>query len=618
MTFRRRFELRSEILGIGLAAFGTSLLFTIADAPSAYAQSSVDVPALIKLAEQKPEEMDRGEWKEKRRDAARKLAASKDKRAVPVLSKIAAEETFDIIGEIAIEGLGQIGDSSAAPTLQKIAADASRDKKQRDLATKALGRLGVKPTVTEKPIEKPVEKIPLATEPLQPSNKVVPTPVKEPVVTEPSTPPVDTATEPTTPPDTGLAAGGLGVAQTFTGETVAAITAPEFTDDNLAITDRLTFAIGGASLGYDSVRKRTAFNADVAASYARRVEQTSRAYGYGGDARVVTGYINPDGPSKSKGAQVVLSGGGEYRFYGGPGLYGVGRGKASAQLTYLSIVQNDPNDDPFKDVRTAADLGLALGVGYGRVVDMGSRIAVTRIEQALRNNRALGKSIDDATAVSLQRIWWSHRKASSGQSVLLATVAALRAAGVLLGEPDVATTYEILNVLRDPQLVDRFRGFDIDLTFGESYLVREDTPENPMVDKGRVEQIFLRGQYGRQLSDNLDLGGEAFARLRVLAAENTPAPYAAGIAATLRRFTYNSAGDPIGTIDARANAAISNDDRMDTNAGLSVGAELGFTYWLNQASGLRVAANASFDSGELFIGAKIDASYGLLRAAIAR
>jgi len=111
-------------------------------ASTAHAQG-VDVPCLIKLIENQPSDMDRSTWKEKRRDAARKIVQSKDKRGVPVLIKLVETETFDIIGEIAIEGLGNLGDASAVPTLQKIANDNAREKSQRELAKKALAKLGV-------------------------------------------------------------------------------------------------------------------------------------------------------------------------------------------------------------------------------------------------------------------------------------------------------------------------------------------------------------------------------------------------------------------------------------------------------------------------------------------
>src|SRR5688572_17146522 len=123
----------------------------------AHAQNA-DVTAQIKLIENQPGDMDRAVWKEKRREAARKLIQSKDKKAVPTLIKLADTETVDIIGEIAIDGLGNMGDQSAVPVLQKIANDPARDKAQRDLAAKSLKKLGTTTTAPPKPPEpKPPE-----------------------------------------------------------------------------------------------------------------------------------------------------------------------------------------------------------------------------------------------------------------------------------------------------------------------------------------------------------------------------------------------------------------------------------------------------------------------------
>src|SRR5687768_5248958 len=116
-----------------------------AAAPEVHAQPA-DVPALVKLIENQPGDMDRTTWKGKRRDGARKRGQSKDRRAVPTLIKLADGETSDIIGEIAIEALGNLGDQSAVPVLQKIAADPAREKIQRDLARKALGKLNASAT----------------------------------------------------------------------------------------------------------------------------------------------------------------------------------------------------------------------------------------------------------------------------------------------------------------------------------------------------------------------------------------------------------------------------------------------------------------------------------------
>ena len=60
---------------------------------------SADVPGLIKLVQNQPNDMDRSTWKEKRRDAARKLAESKDRRAVPVRSTYFAFSTMQYSGD---------------------------------------------------------------------------------------------------------------------------------------------------------------------------------------------------------------------------------------------------------------------------------------------------------------------------------------------------------------------------------------------------------------------------------------------------------------------------------------------------------------------------------------
>ncbi|MBZ0235325.1 MAG: HEAT repeat domain-containing protein, partial [Deltaproteobacteria bacterium] len=125
----------------GIAAASIVIVAGGAEVRVAHAQE--DVGALIQLVEKQPDGMDRTTWKEKRRDAARKLVASGDRRAVPVLVRVAEGESFDIIGEIAIEGLGRLGDPSAVPALERIAGDSSRDRAQREMARKALAKLGV-------------------------------------------------------------------------------------------------------------------------------------------------------------------------------------------------------------------------------------------------------------------------------------------------------------------------------------------------------------------------------------------------------------------------------------------------------------------------------------------
>jgi hypothetical protein len=561
------------------------LIAALLVASTAHAQG-VDVPGLVKLIENQPSDMDRPAWKEKRRDAAKKLAQSKDKKAVPELIKLADTETFDIIGEIAIEGLGNLGDASAVPTLQKIVNDPARDPHQKDLAKKALARLGGSTAAPPPPPEKA---------PPPPETITAPAP-------EATTPPPETTTT-AAPPTSGL----LGPAPS---NELPAL--PEVDDDVIASTERLTFASGTASFAYDTLRKRLDFDADIAGSYQRRVEKEKMAYGYDASAHVISGVINPDGTAQQRGAEVVAQGDGEARFYAGH-IYGVGKAVGALQMNYVSDVDNDGNAVKF--THTYGDLQIALGGGYGRVVDVGAAIRVRRLSRALDANRALGKPIDAATSKKLQLTWWALRGERTTYRALVATVAVLREAGILLQEPDAGLTYEILNVLRDTQLYVRPSGFDAQLTFGEGYL---DRPFGNTAS-GRVEQLLANAGYALQLDeDKLQVVGNAYIQARLFAPDNEPSPWAAGSSWAMTRFAYGEHGDPFGALDISANVMLSDDGGMMSQTQLRVAGELGFTYWINQAGGLRLAGQVAEDRGALFLGASLQATYGLLDGTFAR
>jgi hypothetical protein len=559
-----------------------------------------DVPGLIKIIQAQPKGMDRTEWKEQRRDAARKLAETKDKRAVPVLVQLADTETFDIIGEIAIDGLGELGDPVAIPELQKIAADSTRDAGQREKAKKALARLGAAPSGG--------------------NGGGGATAGAEAGAGGASG--GGTGTEGaggSTGASAGAGSASATAPATSTADLLGGSAAPDLPplpavpDDALAASERVTFATGTANFGYDTVRKRLDFDADVAGSYAKRIERPTFAWGVDADAHVVAGLINPQGDAQSRGTQIVAHGDGEARFYRGS-IYGVGKAAADLQLDYVS--DDDGNGNTFKSTQVWSDLEVAVGAGYGRVLDVGAAIRVRRLARALDAAKALGKPIDAATAKKLQLAWWALRGERTTYRSLLATVAILREAGVLLGEPDAGLTYDILDVLRDTQLYARPSGIDAQLSFSEGFLQR---PDMPMIENGHIEQLLAQVGYGKQLDDDLlEVSGTAFARAVVFGAAGTPAPRAVGATATVRRFTYAAHGDPIGALDLTGTVGLSTDDQMQSDTSLLVGAELGFTYWLNQASGLRLAADVTENNGVLTIGANLQATYALLDGTFAR
>jgi hypothetical protein len=334
----------------------------------------------------------------------------------------------------------------------------------------------------------------------------------------------------------------------------------------------------------------------------------------------------------NRGVQVTVDGGGEIRFYKNK-IYGVGKAAAGLQVNYISAVTDEP-DQTIKDTRMYADIQVALGVGYGRVIDVGSAIRVRRLARILDAARALGKQIDEPTARKLQLAWWGLRGERSMYRAMVATVAILREAGILLGEPDAGLSYEILTVLHDNQLALRPSGLDVQVAFGEGYLIRPEINDmddgTPNVNqRGRVEQLLLSAGYGKQIAeDKAEISGTAFGRLRLFSdSENPdgsiaqPAPWAFGATGRLRRFAYGDHGDALGALDLSGTVIASSDGctgmDCESTRGLRIAGEIGFTLFMNQASGIRLAGTVAQDSGELFIGGTLTATYGLLDGAFA-
>lgn len=592
----------------GIAAAGIVLI-----AGAAEVRAQEDVGALIQLVEKQPDGMDRATWKEKRREAARKLVASGDKRAVPVLVRVAEGESFDIIGEIAIEGLGKLGDPSAVPALERIAGDSSRDRAQRELARKALAKLGVKPG--------------------------------------------GGGTTPPPPPDTGTGTGadsgsgaGTGTGAGSRNDVVVDVRAtpeardpilgaapsgaiegtPAWDDDVLAASESLTFVVGAASLSFDTLRDRMTFDVDAEGAYARRVERERSAWGVGVDADVLAAMFNPtDAPDRAGSRMVVVdvTGLGEYRAYAASGLYGVGQAGANFRLHYLGIIQDDPADD-LRDGRLAADLGVAIGAGHGRLLDAGTRMRAQQLAAVLERARALGRPIDDSLARRLQATWWALRRDRTGYRQLTATVAVLREAGVLLGEPDAGTTYELLEVLRDPSFDRRPSGVDVQVLVAESFLMRQarfgdgsltpgDVCGEPLGSSTgcRFETALVRARAARQLG----LANDAIVTLDgryQLTGDVTP--WQVEASGRWRRFVHGDHAELVGTFDVGAALIASDDGGMNSDLGARVMGELGWTWQLNRASGIRVAATGAYESGAVFLGASLEASYGFLDAGFAR
>ena len=86
----------------------------------------------------------------------------------------------------------------------------------------------------------------------------------------------------------------------------------------------------------------------------------------------------------------------------------------------------------------------------------------------------------------------------------------------------------------------------------------------------------------------------------------------------MTRFAYGEHGDPFGAFDLTGIVQLSGPDRMNEDKGLSITGQLGFTLLMNQASGIRLAAQVTEDAGTFQIGAQLQGTYGLLDGTFAR
>ncbi len=549
-------------------------------AGAARAEDPADVEGLISLVQTKPEGMDRAVWKEKRREAARELGRLGDTRAVPVLVEVVKTEKFDIIAEIAIEALGRLGDERAVPALREVYHDTSRDKYVREAAATAMRRIGVNPNAEGG---------------------------KKKSGTGTGTKPRDLATGST----------GSGVLGDSARTDIPK--GPAFGDDVIAASERLTFATGALALEYDTQTEITTLDGDVRATYERITEKNKIGYSWGVDAALAAGVLDEQGDdSISQALAFAALARAEARGYANDEDTWFGHVTAAAGVTATGIKTSNQVGQDIEELREGAELHFGFGLGYGRAIDVGEGLRLRRIEKVLADGRVLGRPITPDLAVRILRTWWALRGEQGAYKRLVATVAILRDAGVLLGEPDAGTTYKILAVLLDGQLDHRLSGIDVRIGLGESVRFRDgEAVDAGIVEEGRFESTFLIARYGLQAkSGTQELVGTAFASKRLLAEDTDPSPWSADVEVAWRKYFYSDAFDPIGALEFTGAAGASDsdidDDQDNGGIGTRVLGSVGWVWIPNRASRFALAGNVRLESGEIFVGVTFEATYGLL------
>lgn len=560
------------------------------------------VDDLIALLSKKPSGMSSDTWREKRREAARELGRLGDKRAVEPLIKIVETEKFDAILEIAIEALGRLGDKRAVEPLRRIWRDEGRDRYVRQAAADALRSLGEDPEGERPPPE--------------------PEPEPEP---EPARTP---ARAPAASPTTGaLGATEAAEPEEDDGAALEVVDVPEasrFGADVIAASERFTFAVGSLALTYDSLLDQPQLSGNASARYRRGLEKPS--FGYSVDAGVAFAGGAQDrdfeaSDTSSFAFTLAAVGATEMRFYlGRPGgLFAHVEGGVGLEAQGVVIETAMPGNADFDEFLPSLDLTLGLGGGWGRTVDVGSRLRLKRVEAVLRRARLLGRPIHADVAARVETAWWNLRGELGSWRRLKATIQILREAGVLLQEPDPITVYQLLRVLEDGQLDERLDGWDVRVGVGELFLGRDDVGADDGFALGRQEIAFVRARVARQLTaSDAELVATGAASYK-LSGDDALAPfvmdYLAAFELTWRKYFHGVAWDPRGALEFGARVGASDlDTDDDFGPATLLGARVGYTIFPNRASRLTMSGDVSLVNDTLFVGIRLGGTFALLPA----
>ncbi|MCA9664829.1 MAG: HEAT repeat domain-containing protein, partial [Myxococcales bacterium] len=368
------------MLSLRLAALLAALSLVTALPSSAQAQSRRE--KLLKLLSGRPKGMSVDTWREQRREAARELGRLKERRAVPTLLSIIAKERFDVILEIAIDSLGEIGDKRAIGPLRKLLGDPSLDSYVRDAAAGALKKLRGGGSSGNGGGRKPKGG--------------------------------GHGRKPKGGGGSGKPKGGNGGGGSTGDEKkdpfgkLVELKLPELAATEIARVTQIDIVAGNGALSWDAASQLTTAGFSLAARYLRQHER--RALGYTIDAATDFAFTLVDPP----GEDATWTLGHNLRVFPEIRAYPFGRdvpklfGQISAGFGYGLALSQIPAATE-KRFNFNANVSIGGGPGYGRIIDIGQRIRLRRLAWVLRKAGLLAGEIDQLVGNKIIAAWYALR-----------------------------------------------------------------------------------------------------------------------------------------------------------------------------------------------------------------
>jgi hypothetical protein len=536
---------------------------------------------MLKVLKKRPRRMTRETWLEQRREAARELGRQKDRRAVPILLKIIAKERFDVILEIAIDALGEIGDKRAVEPLKKLLNDPSLDSYVRDAVAGALKKLGAAPAkpglgTEPKPGPKPGPKRPLK-------------PVERPEPLEDKQERTDLALR-------------LAQEQQPFGDLPPLDLKLEA--DLIARSDQWRIVAGSGSLLHDGQADMTSGGATAFTYLARQVER--KAYGYSVDGRLDVGFNLTDTGQRdaawSLNQSVQVNP--EIRYYPFrrdlPLLFGQISGGTGYGLALTKQAQALDSRFAF-----TGNVSVSGGPGYGRIYNVGPRLRLRRLQYHMKQAGLLTANIDRAVADQIIYAWYHLRNEIGSFKHLGYTLDILRKAGLLARDTiNPALTYKMIRILDDPYLDLRQAGYMFRLGYGYARSMIKGADDYTMAF------LYATGEYSYQKVKR------AFeARLKFLYEMwNDPDSFSLTAETGYSHYFYNEHLDALGKLSATLTGGVSQAPGGNYGSG-ALGYQVlvggAYTRYFNRGTLVRASLKGGIDTGAPLVMLTLEAEYGL-------
>lgn len=588
--------LRGLLASVLVAVAGLAATPSAAQAPTATAAQQRE--ALLELLQRRPRSVEVEAWRAQRRDAARELGRLREPRAVPTLLSIVAAERFDVILELAIEALGNIGDRRAVEPLRALLSDPSLDAYVREATASALGKLGAPVASGGTPTPDgalPTEGGPVATAPAGASGSE--TNARAPLGSGTSQP-----SDPRADPGAGGRPPSFAQLQALPPTSLAA--------DALARSERLELVASSGELGWDGGADRVRAALRFGARYRRQLERPR--LGYSLDAGTDLDFRVIDPPRADDTTWTLQHGlrlRPELRFY--PFLTDLPRlcGQISGGIDY-GFGLSSPIAALERRTSFGAVASVGLGPAYGRIYDIGPRLRLQRFERVLRRSGWIDGPLDPVLANRLLAIWYALRDAIGSYAQLGHALRALREAGVISGEIDPATSYRLIRVLDDPQLDQRRSGGLLRLGYGYARQLVLDADDHDLAFLyASAEGVWQRSSVR-----------ERFAALRFSWNQLERDSYALSAEAGQRWFLYNRALDPLGVLGVTASAGVANQQNTAFDGGgVAYQALVGgsYTRFFSRGSQVEAALRGGLDRRGGLVLLTLSATYGVAAGAYA-